>query len=307
VRLAGVLFILYVLGFALFIYPGVWLPLFPLTGAGLLAFLLVNQFVYVVDEEELQQQRAEQVQHERELALSREIQTSLLPEAVTRLRDFVLVSRSEPAREVGGDFCSIFPLPGEEEVVGVSIGDVAGKGIRGAMYMTVATTLLEARAAPWATPQRVLADVNRRLYPRIRGLRMFVTAIYGTLDAPTGEFVYASAGQVPPLHLTQDGRVSYLPATGTPLGCLAEPHYRDERVTLEPGESLLLASDGFVEARSTKGQALGYEGFLELVRRQIPGSPEALMDALFTEIHAYLGEGDSDDLTLLLIHRQAGE
>jgi serine phosphatase RsbU (regulator of sigma subunit)/CHASE2 domain-containing sensor protein len=304
-RWTAALAVYLIVAFGLFIFPGLWLPIFPIICAGLLAFLVVNQLVFAADEEELQRQRLLQTQREREMAVSREIQMTLMPEPTTRVGSFVLANRSEPAREVGGDFCCVFPLGRAGEQVGVALGDVSGKGIQGAMYMTVATTLLEARAGSDTPPGRVLADANQRLRPKLRRRRMFVTAVYGVLDAGNATWTYASAGQVPPLHLMADGRVVPLRAVGPPLGSLPEPSYRDERVTLGPGDGLLLASDGFVEARDAAGRPLGYDGFRELVSRQLPRPPEALLEALFDGIHNHLGEQAQDDLTLLLIYREA--
>jgi phosphoserine phosphatase RsbU/P len=151
----------------------------------------------------------------------------------------------------------------------------------------------------------VLADANQRLRPKLRRRRMFVTSVYGVLDTGRATWTYASAGQVPPLHLISDGRVVPLPAVGPPLGSLPEPCYSDEQVTLEPGEGLILASDGFVEARDPAGRPLGYEGFRDLVGRHLPRPPEALLEALFDGIHRHLGGQTQDDLTLLMIYREA--
>jgi serine phosphatase RsbU (regulator of sigma subunit) len=302
-RWTAALVVYLILAFGLFVYPGLWLPIVPVIGAGLLAFLLVNQLVFAVDEEELQRQRARHAQRERELAVSREIQASLMPEERVQVGDFVLLSRADPAREVGGDFCGVYPLDSEKRRIGVALGDVAGKGFQGALGMTIATTLLEARASQAASPAEVLRDTNRGLYRRLRRRRMFVTAVYGVLEPETGCWTYASAGQVPPLHLTRDGRASYLPAVGAPLGSLRDSCYTDQRVQLQPGEGVLLASDGFVEARDAQGRPLGYAAFRETVERHMSGTGEELVERLFAATRAATGDQPQDDLTLLLIYR----
>src|SRR5207253_5258702 len=129
-----------------------------------LAYLLVVQFVFTADEVELERQRRQQAQFDQEVAIGRAIQTSLLPSGHVSAGRFEIASRSVPAREVGGDFYNLFPLseasqPQEpfptaaaaprpnEPAIGIILGDVSGKGVQGAMYMTVTTTILEARAA----------------------------------------------------------------------------------------------------------------------------------------------------------------
>jgi serine phosphatase RsbU (regulator of sigma subunit) len=306
---------------AVLFVPGLWLPVVSVTTAMVLAYLLTLQFVMTSDARALDRQRGENARFEQEVIISRAIQTSLLPPGHLRAGEFEIVSRSDPAREVGGDFYNTFPLtaaaagPPEVEAslsplgadtgrIGVVLGDVSGKGVQGAMYMTVATTLLEARADADSAPEAVLAVANVHLHPKIHRLRMFVTAFYGVLEVATGRLEYASAGQVRPVLLRAGTKPSYLTAQGMPLGSLRHARYERQSVLLAPGDTLVLASDGFTEARDARGRALGYDGFLEIVARAAGGSPSDCLVRVFEEVSRFSGPaGAQVGSTKLLILR----
>lgn len=329
VRVALLACFYWLLAAMLFVMPGVWLPVVSVTAAMGLAYLLTLQFVMTWDARELEQQRSENARFEQEVVISRAIQTSLLPSGDLCAGEFELVSRSDPAREVGGDFFNMFrlepdgrkepgqaaPEPGNctpSERIGIVLGDVSGKGVQGAMYMTVATTLLEAYAdragarEAGGAPETVLATANAHLYPKIHRLRMFVTAFYGELDVATGRLELASAGQVPPLVARPGMPLSYLATRGLPLGALREAQYERQAVTLARGDTLVLASDGFTEARDARGRALGYDGFLEIVTRHVERAPADCVARIFDDVGRFSGSADDqDDRTLVLIRHRA--
>jgi sigma-B regulation protein RsbU (phosphoserine phosphatase) len=173
--------------------------------------------------------------------------------------------------------------------------------------MTVATTLVEARAELGVGPEEVLAVANAHLYPKIHRLRMFVTVFYGVLDVTTGEMEFASAGQVPPV-LANGGTPGYLPTRGIPLGALRHPRYERCSVRLEAGDTLVLASDGFVEARSPRGEILGYDGFLRIIARHACAAPHACLEGIFRDVEQFSGEmEEQDDRTLVVIRHHGSE
>jgi phosphoserine phosphatase RsbU/P len=249
--------------------------------------------------EELQRLNTELVDANQKItSIGREIQTSLLPGDRFDLGPFRLLARSEPAQEVGGDLYNVFPIsPRKHAVV---LGDVSGKGIQGAMYMTVATTLLEARAEHGVTPAAALADANRRLYPKIRRARMFVSLFYGALDLQERTMTFSNAGQCPPIYRPRDGEPQLIRIPGLPLGALQEAQYQQGILRLQPGDCLVIYSDGFIEARTDSGQPLGYDGLLRLVAESPTREGEELLDYLFETTLAYTSE-DRDDLTALVI------
>lgn len=211
----------------------------------------------------------QQARLQQELAIGRRIQTSLLPPPRLSLPGFEVLSRCEPADEVGGDFYDLFSvaLPDDDsECWGIVLGDVAGHGIPSALLMAVTTTLLRAQARQSPSPAAALAAVSAELHPRMRppggGAPFFATALCGLLDTRRGEICMASAGQTPPIHWPAGGEPRYVRLTGLPLGARPTSSYQETRLALAPGDRLFLCSDGFIEARNAAGQMLGYKGFL---------------------------------------------
>ncbi len=231
-------------------------------------------------------------------SIGREIQTSLLPGDRFELGPFRLLARSEPAQEVGGDLYNVFPINARKHAV--VLGDVSGKGIQGAMYMTVATTLLEARAEYGVTPAAALADANRRLYSKIHRARMFVSLLYGALDLQERSLTFSNAGQCPPIYRPHNGEPQLVRIPGLPLGALQEATYQQGVLRLQPGDCLIMYSDGFIEARNDASEPLGYDGLLRLVAG-VPHLHETdLLEYMFTTARDYATQ-DRDDLTALLI------
>ncbi|HEY5731536.1 MAG TPA: SpoIIE family protein phosphatase, partial [Anaerolineales bacterium] len=155
-----------------------------------------------------QEQLIEKERMERELKVAADIQTSILPDVLPSTDGYDFGGRILPARQVGGDFYDVFDLG--ENRYGVLIGDVADKGVPSAIFMARAHALIIAEADYIISPGEVLRMVNGHI-TRFGKSTQFVTALFGILDASTGEFHYARAGHEPPLLLNSDGEVTRLP------------------------------------------------------------------------------------------------
>ena len=149
-----------------------------------------------------------------------------------------------PAREVGGDFYDVIPLP--DGRVGLVVGDVTDKGVPAALVMSATRSVLRASAQRIIEPGAVLERVNEHLCPDMPE-KMFVTCLYGVLDPESGLLRFANAGHDVPYVKTAGG-VGELRARGMPLGLMPGMSYEEKETTLEPGDSVLLHSDGVVEA-----------------------------------------------------------
>jgi sigma-B regulation protein RsbU (phosphoserine phosphatase) len=158
-----------------------------------------------------------------------------------------------------------------------------------------------------SSPAETLAAANTQLHPKMRHpgaghAPMFATAVYGILDRGRREIRLANAGQTPPIHWPAGGTPHYVRLTGVPLGALPLSTYEEATVALDPGDRLLLCSDGFIEATDSAGQPVGYTGFLRrLAALGDRGGPE-LIEALFAAEPDTADEGrERDDRTLVLI------
>ena len=191
---------------------------------------------------------------EQELRVARVIQETLLPKEIPSIEGWSLAAHWQPARQVGGDFYDFIDLP--DGRMGILIADVTDKGVPAAMVMATTRSLLRAAAERLIEPGPVLARANELLYPDIPA-KMFVTCLYIVLETSTGEMSFANAGHNLPYLRTKDGVVE-LRATGMPLGLMPGMEYEQKSVTIQAGQSLLLSSDGLIEAHNPGREMFGF-------------------------------------------------
>ncbi len=214
---------------------------------------------------------------------------------------------TRPARVVGGDFYDFARL--DDDLVGMLIGDVSGKGVPAAL--TMALLLAEFRLC--ATGAESTADVLRRLNERMVGRSRrgtFCTAALVVVNLRTRNVMAANAGHHPALRITRAGAESLLPASGPPLGILEGATWSDESTVLEPGETLLLYTDGIVEAQdgNTVGGAnddrreYGVEGLEHVAPGVVQRGPKALIEAVLAEVDGFCSpSAPHDDCTMIAL------
>jgi sigma-B regulation protein RsbU (phosphoserine phosphatase) len=239
-------------------------------------------------------------QMESDLAFATSVQQSFLPQSSPELQGFCFYSHYQSALEVGGDFYDFIPLPGKR--VGVVIGDVSGKGVSSALYMARLTSDFRLRAVQQDDAAQLLEQINDLLCERSqRG--MFVTLLYLVLDAAERTITYVNAGHLPPLlwNRRADRWQMLRQSGGPPLGILPGRRYASGVVHLEPGDGLLLTTDGLVEARDPAGQQFGWDN-LEKVMRAGSSQAEATYERMMQAVKAFMaGTPQADDITLVVI------
>lgn len=257
--------------------------------------------------DELKAAQAQLIEKERlehELQLAADIQLSILPDVLPSFDEFSFGARILPARQVGGDLYDVFPLKGDR--VGVLIGDVADKGVPSALFMARAHALLMAEADIGLTAGEVLRLVNMHI-TRLQKSTQFVTVLYGILDLKTREFSYARAGHEPPLLLHADGSVErILHSPGMALG-LWETIVLDERaLTLQPGDTLLLYTDGMTDCRNPKGEPFGLERIKTVLSGYAKMNAQQMCDHMLDTLQKYQdGCKQDDDVTLVAVTTRA--
>src|SRR5829696_7345716 len=218
--------------------------------------LRVGQLVREQQAEAVTRQRFEQ-----ELEVARLIQQNFLPKELPDLPGWQIAAYYRPAREVGGDFYDVIPL--SDGRVAFVVGDVTDKGVPAALVMSATRSVLRASAQRLIEPGEVLERVNEHLCPDMPE-KMFVTCLYGVLDPATGLLRFANAGHDLPYVKTADGVVE-LRARGMPLGLMPGMDYEEKEKVLQPGESVLLHSDGVVEAHDPDRDMFGFPRLKETV------------------------------------------
>ncbi|UCF69092.1 MAG: PP2C family protein-serine/threonine phosphatase [Acidobacteriota bacterium] len=236
---------------------------------------------------------------EREMELARDVQRALLPEAPPASEHLDVAFSCRPAALVGGDTLDFLELP--EGRLGLSIGDVVGKGMAAALLMANLQSLVRALAAREPDP----AALNRVLSQVVagRGANRFVTFAYGVLDPSSGELHYSLAGHHPPLVAGATG-VRLLEAGGLPLGVMPELDYVSGSDRLAAGETLVLYTDGVVEAPPADGSddEFGRDRLCEIVERHHASGAQALLDAILAAVDEYSGHRpQADDTTIVVV------
>jgi serine phosphatase RsbU (regulator of sigma subunit)/predicted ester cyclase len=252
----------------------------------------------------LEQERIERESVEHELRVARRIQQASLPKEVPTPEGWQITPFYQPAREVGGDFYDFFELP--DGRLGLVVGDATGKGVPAALVMASARSMLRAVArASEYSPGDVLGRVNDTLITDMPP-NMFVTCFYAILDPKSGSLNYANAGHDLPYVHHGDG-AEELRARGMPLGFMAGMSYEQKEVVLDAGVSVLLYSDGLVEAHDPNGVMFGFPRLRALITEHADIKEGSLGDFLMEELYSFVGEGweQEDDITLLTLERSA--
>ena len=255
--------------------------------------------------ERLQLSRAEvELQNERlrdGLALARDIQLGLLPKGLSGdTRHLAIHGRSIPAYEVGGDFYTYISL--DDSRMAVAIGDISGKGVGAALMMALASSTVEAQGREIGQPQQLLVALNQQLAPRLRANRMNAALLYVVIDLDQRTLCAANAGMITPI-LLRDGGVQMIETYGLPLGAMAEARYAETTIDLRPGDTIVLVSDGIVEAHGLGGELFGFERLEQALVLESPlARPDQLIDDLLGQVLAFAGDAQQhDDMTIVVI------
>lgn len=242
---------------------------------------------------------------QKDLSIAKSIQLSMLPPAADLAADTDGIDAHavmEAAKDVGGDFYDAFsPVPGK---LFVAIGDVSGKGIPAALFMARAVTQLRMEAVRRRSPASMLEASNRALC-KGNEAGMFVTLFCGLLDAESGAFSYASAGHNPPILIDENGKNSFLPLRpGLVAGIMPDIRYQQGTVLLQPGQSVLLYTDGVTEAMNIQGECYGEQRLKDCIQSLRDATPFDIIRCIHSDLIRFSGNAPrADDITMLVFAR----
>lgn len=240
-------------------------------------------------------------QLEREILMARDVQRAMIPDAPPAIKGFDIAARLEPALNLSGDFYDYIPLSPDR--VGILIGDVAGKGVRAAMGMAAARSILRSVARRGGGPARVLRDANLRLH-RDLGRQLLLTLVYAVLDAKTKTLHYCNAGHNSPLLIKASGKTRPLKTGGLLLGVFDKQQYKSETLRLEKGDLLFFYTDGLTEAHTAapRREEFGEIRILEFLLENRHLRASAIIEAFLEHINKFTaGAHQHDDLTLVVV------
>jgi len=262
------------------------------------AFALYSEAVYL--------EAGEKRRLDSDLETAREIQSILLPATAPHIPGYEISGRNIPARHVSGDYFDYLPI--DDHRWGVAIADVSGKGIPAALITGMCRSLVRSAAPGETSAAAVLRAVNRRLYPDIKE-DMFVSMLYLVLDTRSGEVTAARAGHDPPLLYRAATReiVPLKPpgmAVGIDSGDTFDRVVADETVVLEPGDGLLLYTDGATEALDALESEFGLPRLSQAVQANAPKGAAATVANIADELREFAGDAPQhDDITLISIRK----
>lgn len=240
---------------------------------------------------------------EQELSLAARIQASFLPTALTDAPGWHLAATLEPARQTSGDYYDWGMLSNGK--LAVAVADVADKGVGAALYMALSRTILRTFVFEYPDqPAFAFNAANRRIFEDAR-TDMFVTTFYGLIDPASGEMTYCNAGHNPPYVLRYTGdELIPLRATGMPIGMFEDSQWTVRTITLEPGDRVVLYTDGVTEAQNFDGEFFGEARLLAAASRAMSYPVEEMQRAILAEVHKFVGTApQADDITLLVLGR----
>ncbi len=245
-------------------------------------------------EESLEKRRMEQ-----DMQVAAEIQTNLLPRGAPEVAGYGLVGSNRPCRTVGGDY---YDFAEEGEGILLALGDVSGKGTGAALLMTVLRASVRAH---WSgsDPAESVARINRTVYQNTP-TNKYITFFMAQLDPPSGRLAYVNAGHNPPLLVREDGNTETLSVGGMALGLFDDVAYEQGSVSLEPGDSLIVYSDGVTETWNTRDEEFGEEGLEKsaVANRELEAG--LLQEEILKELEHFEGGAKAtDDRTLVVLKR----
>ncbi|MDQ5854546.1 MAG: SpoIIE family protein phosphatase [Chloroflexota bacterium] len=242
----------------------------------------------------------ERARLEQELHVAHLIQQQFLPRELPKLPGWQVAAYYRAAGAVGGDFYDFIQLP--NGLMGIVVGDVTDKGVPAALVMATTHSILRGEAPRLQSPGEVLARTNELLFREIPP-HMFVTCLYAILDPASGLIRVANAGHNLP-YVRTDSVATEVWARGIPLGMLRDVTYEETEATLAPGASVLLYSDGLVEAHSPRREMFGFPHLRQIVASQPPGTT-TMIERLLAELEQFTGAEweQEDDVTLVTFQR----
>ncbi|HUA13919.1 MAG TPA: PP2C family protein-serine/threonine phosphatase [Verrucomicrobiae bacterium] len=248
---------------------------------------------------------ADRVVMKRDLQIAREIQTWLLPGAPPQIPGLTLAYATRPANTVAGDYYDVFPRPGktnDDNRVVFAVADVAGKSIPAAMLMATFQASLKTLSTAQVALPELAANMNKYACTNSQGGLRFTTAFLAEYDEARRTFDYINAGHNNPILRRASGQIERLDIGGLPFGIQPDLTYSSGRVTLAPGDWLIIFTDGLVEAENVRQEEYGEARLLAVLEAGRALTPADMLKRLMAEVDVFVGNTPQhDDVTCMLL------
>jgi phosphoserine phosphatase RsbU/P len=264
--------------------------------------IIATQSAQVVENARLNEREQTLMRMQEEVRLAAKIQMELLPDSAPKFQGYTIAGRTMPAQVVGGDYFDFIPV--DEHRIAVCLGDVTGKGLPASLLMANLQATLRSQTLNVESPKICLERSNRLLF-QSTSPEKFATVFYAILDSQKNILFSSNAGQDHPFLFSTDKKIQRLKAGGIPLGMLGDFTYEEESTLLEPGDTLVIYSDGVTEAMNKNGELFGEERLASVLADSRRDAPEAIVERIVAAIKEYAGTTpQSDDVTIVVVKRQ---
>ena len=254
-----------------------------------------------VENATLLEERLERERMERELELATEIQQRFQPSGPPQLKGYEFQGISFSCYEIGGDYYDFIERPDGRMLI--ALGDVSGKGTAAALLMSSLHAAIHGQVSAGSSLDKVVSSVNQYLAENTPTNR-FVTLFAAELDPGLGKLRYINAGHNPPLIGRIDGRIEQLSSGGFPLGIIPSADFELGELSLAPGETLLIYSDGVSEANNIAGEEFGMERLAQVVKQNLRSSASGMRDKVESALSSFTQTAPAnDDITLVIVKR----
>ena len=261
--------------------------------------IIAAQSTQVIEHARLYQEEQALLRMQQELELARNIQNNLLPKSPPNVPGYDMAGQSVSAENVGGDYFDF--LVSEDHRLALCLGDVSGKGMPASLLMANVQATIRSQNLAGASAAECVERSNRLLFQSTDSDK-FVTLFYGVIDTATKQLCYVNAGHNPPILVSGAGEVQRLESGGPVLGILPDFPYQEASVQLNPGDVLLVFSDGFSEAMDRGQEEFGEEKLIELTTQHRDKSAVELIDRISESVQKHRGDApQSDDMTIIAL------
>ncbi len=266
---------------------------------------LGNVAIISLENSRLFQETLEKQRLEEEMAMARNIQNRLLPKNMPVLKQVELDGINVPSKHVGGDYFDIIRI--DRNHLGITIADVSGKGMPAALLMSNLQASLQTLVRDNFQLDKLVGRINDVIYKNT-DTEKYITFFYGQLDLRTLEMRYVNAGHNPPYLIRTDGKIEELFEGGIILGMMPDVHYNTGNVLFNPGDTLIMYTDGVTETMNEEEMEFEEKGLIEFLGNNCADhSPEQLNRKLIDALNAFAGKApQNDDITILTMRIKNG-
>ncbi len=265
---------------------------------------LANQAAIAIENARLHEQQKQKMLLEQKLDLARSIQSGFLPKESPDIEGYKIAGITEPATWVGGDYYDFVPANSSFEHI-VSLGDVTGKGVPASLLMASVRSVLRTQIENNHSLTKTIGLVNRSIH-RDTPIDKFITLFCGKLNTQSHTFSYVNAGHTDAFHIDYENEeINHLNKGGVMLGIMEHSSYEHGRITLEPGQQIVIYSDGISEPQNADGEMYAEVRFKDWLLNHPNCTPQETIDLLIEDVKTF-SESDeqSDDITLIVIKRE---